>query len=218
MNKLDKDDKPIVITENEKLTSYYKYLIKKFSFTKGVRFKAAIRHNFNALASVWTIVFLSTFVLTSTTFINYFSLDITEEFKKYLIWGSLISSAFIIPLSVIESGKKHYLKSALFLKCGEKIIKLTDELTYQMNAQIMEFESAKEILDKYHVHMNDFQETHRDSDYYKYLTMKSKSKSFKIIWSIRYWVDCWSTLILALIIPPTFLFIVILNVDVFTKV
>lgn len=94
--------------------------IRKMEITKGARFEAARRHKFSARSSVYAISILSLFIFGFSVYIIVYP-NIDQFSLSYFSGVNLILSFFVIAFTLMQSGKRHEVRSELFLKCAQEI-------------------------------------------------------------------------------------------------
>lgn len=192
----------------EALDKYSKGLLRKMHLTKGARFQAARRHRARAIASVWSIIFLSMYVFSSSVAGIIYAEQVTLGFSQFLNMLNVIMSAFIIAFSVFEQGKQHDLKAELFLKCAQEISRLHDNLYYEACMHRVTPQSAQAFNEAYQKTVNGFSDNHSEVDYRTFRINSGNHKGeplFRAINTFRYWFDCWSIMIAAVLAPPAVL-------------
>lgn len=207
------DDREFVLVTDEfrptssddAISKYSDALLKKMHLTKGARFQSARRHKARSTASVWSIIFLSMYVFSTSVVSYIYSDQYDPVFVKFLVVLNIIMSAFIIAFSVLEQGKQHDLKADLFLRCSQNISKLHDDLYLHICMQTMTKERAFEFNSAYQATINSFSDNHTNVDYRTFRANAGWHKENPLLVAFihtRYWIDCWSILVAALVAPP----------------
>lgn len=181
--------------------------------TRGARFQAARRHNLQAVASAWAVTVLSMYVFSASAYMAIYDLADKPNVEKPLILLTIIMSAFIIAFSVLEQGKKHDLKSELFLRCAQKVQELWDRFELDSHEKCLTFSNARIYVKDYNDIVHDFSDNHSESDFRTFRILIGKhndDRLFRYIWKFRYWFDCWAILLVAIVAPPFALSLVLI--------
>lgn len=199
-----------VIAENSdnEITQFYIDLLYKMHLTKGARYQAARRHQRRSTASIWSIIFLSMYVFSTSAALSIFGVKIPENTSSYIVLLNIIMSSFIIAFSVLEHGKKHDLKAELFLRCAQSISELYDTVSYEHKTGLTNREKLEKHLVKYQKFVNDFSDNHSETDYRTFRINIGKDQGrliYKIWHKFKYIMDCWSLMWVSMLFPPIIL-------------
>lgn len=198
------------------LADYADHLAYRMKLTEGARYQAARRHQRRATASVWATIFLSMYVFSASTYVTLYSDTASTHVIRLISMMSIIMSAFIIAFSVLEQGKKHDLKSELFLRCAQGIQILKDKIDIELKAKSITLESIKDYSQKYNELVHDFSDNHSEADYRTFRINIGKHKGERLyIFSNRflYWIDCWAIMLVAMFVPPIAMAVIMIYLD-----
>jgi hypothetical protein len=79
--------------------------------------------------------------------------------------ANIFTSAAIMVLSLLESGRRHELRSELFSRCAIFILEIETHLDAQYNCGILTFEGIKSAVIDYNKILSSFSDSHSDYDY-----------------------------------------------------
>lgn len=116
---------------------------RRAQLTKGARFEASRRHKFTNRSSSYAIVVLSVWIFA----LSVYSVVHPGMDNKYLNALNLILSFFVVSFSLLQSAKKHELRSEMFLKCAQDIDAMATELSL----------SERKIKTEYHIELDSSQ-------------------------------------------------------------
>jgi hypothetical protein len=79
--------------------------------------------------------------------------------------ANIFTSAGIMVLSLLESGRRHELRSELFLRCAQAILEIEIGLDAKKDCGILTFSSIMSAVDNYNKIMSSFSDNHSDYDF-----------------------------------------------------
>src|SRR4051812_20500410 len=91
--------------KNERLSEAYEDVRKRMVMTKGARFEASRRHKFRARTSQYTLIILSLFVFFMGVLQVSFPEFFTPSDSHVMNAANIFTSAGIMVLSLLESGR-----------------------------------------------------------------------------------------------------------------
>lgn len=192
-------------TEADSLTAYTKSLLYRMYLTKGARYQAARRHQRRSMASLWSVISLSMYVFTASAVGAVYDLPSDSPLGRMLSIFNIVMSSFIIAFAVLEQSKKHDLKADLFLRCAQGIQELWDCVDFDMKNGELIAASVKSQVEKYNTIVHDFSDNHSENDYRSFRVNIGKHHHqpfYSFYTNLKYWLDCWIIMLLAVIIPP----------------
>lgn len=182
--------------------------------TKGARFEAARRHKITARSSTIAIIILSTYLFAISVFLLTFKDQIQNGMESILKSISLIMSFFVVAFSLLQSSKRHDLRSEMFLKCAQAIDEIWTKLDREASLGSVTAENIKHHDDEYQRIITNFPDNHSDFDYqiFRFKTRENprRIKDFiprnwararRIYWKSKVSFYIWKNVYLALVLP-----------------
>ena len=208
VTKLDSEDSgesgSVADVSDASLNEYVEKLLYKMYLTKGARYQAARRHQRRAIASIWSVIFLSMYVFSTTTILTILDFSTFPDVRENLTIASVVMSAFIIAFSVLEHGKRHDAKAEAFLRCGQRLHELRDKL--ELNTfEELDVDAVRGYVEDYNEIINDFTGNHSETDFRSFRVNVGKHKGqyiYSFSQKFQYWLDCWAIMIVAFVAPP----------------
>lgn len=164
---------------------------RRMQLTKGARFEASRRHKFSGRSASYSIVFLSVWIFGLSVYVLIYP---NSPGNNYLNAVNLILSFFVIAFSLLQSAKRHELRSEMFLKCAQEIDEISTDLglrerqskarfiieSHRNPVDVGElgklsneiFEYVKEFDKRYQKVLMAFSDNHSDIDYNIYISSR----------------------------------------------
>ena len=145
-----------------------KMFLTKMKLTKGARFEAARRLENMARTSQYSIIILSLYVFTLSVWQVIFQGKIDPSHVQKIDWICIVTSAFIMVFSLLESGRRHDLRSELMLKSAQTISCIYNEIEAKLKCGTLDIADMMILIKRYDDVISVFSDNHSDIDYVIY--------------------------------------------------
>ena len=160
--------------EKEKERDYADKFLRTLWITKGARFEAHRRLMARHTYSVFTIAILSIYVIGASLISLMYQDTLQASDIKFINLFTVLTSVFILVVSIYESGRDYVTRAELMLRCGQNITELHSEVDYKKKQGLLELDNFQPYIDRYHNIMREYNENHENIDYKYFVTHHKK--------------------------------------------
>lgn len=205
------------MTQKSNYDNKKEWLDRKLNSTKGARFEANRRFIKKNHVSLWSISLLSiyTIFLSLWQLISHHQQSNGQNITNIISIATIVISIFIIVLSILESIKNYVNRAEHMLKCSQQISEVYNKFKLYQDYNRLNFETEKEIIDKYDEILRDSCENHSQVDYNYFKAMHIndfkelqglKAIPKRLLYWVSFYIDIYLFSIIVNFIPILLLF------------